>query len=250
MGGKTKMNLNNRFAIVTGASTGIGKAIAIELGRNGATIALVARRKDKLEETKKLIKDAGGKAIIYKADLSDINSINLLIQSITKDINNIDILINVAGIWHDKDEVFAGVDFEKFNQKTIIETLTVGLIAPTLLVHGLASNMPQGSNIINISGTFENGAKGWLPYYVSKRGIEDLTLGLSQELEEKHINVNCISPSDTATEEYIKYFPEDADDANKPEDITREVITLINSNETGQFVVIKSRQIIQNEYHK
>ena len=110
--------------------------------------------------------------------------------------------------------------------------------------------MPQGANIINISGTFENGAKGWLPYYVSKRGMEDLTLGLSQELKGKQININCISPSDTATEEYIKYFPEDAVDANKPEDIANEVVNLINSNETGKFVVIKNGNLISEGFHK
>ncbi|MBU1071182.1 SDR family NAD(P)-dependent oxidoreductase, partial [Patescibacteria group bacterium] len=73
--------MENKHAVVTGASTGIGKAIAIELGKKGATVILVARRKDKLEETKKLIGDIGGKAVVFEADLSDINSINSLIQS-------------------------------------------------------------------------------------------------------------------------------------------------------------------------
>jgi len=110
--------------------------------------------------------------------------------------------------------------------------------------------MSKGSSIINISGTFEGGAKGWLPYYVSKRGIEDLTLGLSEELKKKEINVNCISPSDTATEEYIKYFPEDAKDANSPEDIAKEVLNLIDSDQTGQFVVIKKGDLIKVGFHK
>lgn len=240
--------MKNKFAIVTGASTGIGRATAIELGRNGATIALVARNIEKLEETKKLVEEVGGAAIIFETDLSNIDSVNNLIQSIKQETEQVDILVNIAGIWHGKNEVFAGLDFEKFKQQTVLDTFSVGLIAPTLLVHGLVSLMPTGSNIVNLSGTFENGAKGWLPYYVSKRGIEDLTLGLSEELKDKGINVNCISPSDTATEEYKKYFPEDAVDANSPETIAKEIVNLINTNQTGQFVVIK-RNVVVNEFH-
>jgi len=240
----------NKFAIATGASTGIGRATAIELGKSGATVALVARNKEKLSETKKLVEEAGGTGIIFEADLSSVDSINNLIQSIKQQTQQVDILVNIAGIWHGDNEVFAGKDFETFDQKVVLDTFSVGLIAPTLLVHGLVSIMPQGSNIINLSGTFENGAKGWLPYYVSKRGIEDLTQGLSEELKDKQINVNCISPSDTATEEYKKYFPEDAVDANPPETVAKEIVNLINSNQTGKFIVIKKSELISEGYHK
>lgn len=241
--------MKDKFALVTGASTGIGRATAIELGKNGITVALVARNKQKLEETKKLVEEVGGKGIIFEADLSNIDSVNNLIQSIKLQTQQVDILVNIAGIWHGDNEVFAGKDFETFDQKTILDTFSVGLIAPTLLVHGLVSIMPQGSNIINLSGTFENGAKGWLPYFVSKRAIEDLTLGLVGELKEKQINVNCISPSDTATVEYKKYFPEDAVDANSPETIAKAIVNLINSNKTSQFIVIKTGQLTKNGYH-
>ena len=242
--------MKNKFVVVTGASTGIGRATAVEFGKDGATVILVARNKEKLEETKRLVEKVGGIGIIFEADLSNVDSINNLIQSIKREVNQIDVLVNIAGIWHGDDEVFARKDFETFDQKVVLDTFLVGLIAPTLLVHGLVSIMPQGSNIVNLSGTFENGAKGWLPYYVSKRGIEDLTQGLAEELKDKQINVNCISPSDTATEEYKKYFPEDAVDANSPETIAKEIVNLINSNQTGQFVVVKKNELIKEGFHK
>ena len=125
----------------------------------------------------------------------------------------------------------------------------VGFTAPTLLIHGLLGILGRGK-IINISGTFENGAKGWLPYYASKRAIEDLTIGLSEELKEKQIDVNCISPSDVATEEYVKYFPEDAKNANTSEDIAKKVLEFCTTNQTGQIVVMKQGKEVKEGFHK
>ena len=110
--------------------------------------------------------------------------------------------------------------------------------------------MGKGSAIVNISGTFENGAKGWVPYFASKRALEDLTVGLAQELEEKGIRVSCVSPSDTATESYIKYFPEDAKDANSPEDVAKLVADVCEKDETGKFWVIKKGSLVEAGYHK
>ena len=167
------MNLKDKFVIVTGASTGIGRATAIEFGKQGAIVALVARRIGNLEKTKQLVEEAGGKAEIFQSDLSDLASLDILIKSVISKTGSIDVLVNIAGIWHGKDEAYAGKDFENFDNKIITDTFNVGTIAPSLLVHGLLPSMPDGSFIINLSGTFENGAKGWLPYYVSKRAIED-----------------------------------------------------------------------------
>lgn len=234
------MKLKNKFAIVTGASTGIGRAISLALAKDGAYIALVARRQDRLAETKQLIENGGGKADVFVSDLSDVNSINNLIEEIKKQTKQIDILVNVAGIWHGKDEAYAGKDFETFEQKIILDTYNVGIVAPTLFAHAFAPLMPKKSKIVNISGTFESGAKGWLPYFVSKKAIEDLTIGLSQELEDKDIQVNCISPSDTATEAYKKYFPQYIKDAVEPEVIAQNVLDLcLTDNITGTIKVVK-----------
>lgn len=101
--------------------------------------------------------------------------------------------------------------------------------------------MPSGSSVINISGTFENGAKGWLPYYVSKKAIEDFTVGLSEELEDKGIRVNCISPSDTATEAYKKYFPEYIDESVDPSEIADFALKLVKDETmgSGRIEVVK-----------
>lgn len=238
--------MKSKFTIVTGASTGIGRAIAIEFGRRGDYIALVARRKVELEKTKRMVKEAGGKGNVFVVDLSNINAINKFISSVKKKTDRIDVLVNVAGIWHGKNEVYSDRDFETFPQKVILDTYRVGTIVPTLLAHSFVPLMPKNGKIINISGTFENGAKGWLPYYVSKKAIEDLTIGLAEELKDKKIQVNCISPSDTATKEYKKYFSKYIKEAIEPVKIAKYAVYLCSGQANdinGEvFVMQKGRK--------
>lgn len=240
-----------KFAVVTGASTGIGQAIAIEFAKQGYSVGLVGRSEEKLIVTQKMIEDVNGSSQVLIADLSDIESVNSLIKKVIDFTDQVDVLINVAGIWHGKEEVYAGKDFETFSQKVILDTYSVGLLAPTLLAHAFIPLMKNGGKILNISGTFENGAKGWLPYFVSKKAIEDLTVGLSQELEDKNIQVNAISPSDTATEAYAQFFPQYMDDAIEPKEIANYAFELCDheSKVTGKVFVMKKGQSPKEGYH-
>ena len=244
------MKLKDKFAIVTGASTGIGRAVAVELGKKGYMVGLVARRKEKMEETKKMVEKVGGVAEVFVYDLANVLQVTNLIQKVKEWTGRLDVLVYVAGVWHGEGEVYAGKEFATFDQKVILDTYAVGFTAPTLMVHGLLPIMGQGSVIVNLSGTFENGAKGWLPYFSSKPALEDFTLGLAEELKDKGIRANCVSPSDTATEEYKKYFPEDAKDANLVEDVARVIVEMIESGESGKFLGIKRGRSTFEAFHK
>lgn len=244
--------MKGRFAIVTGASTGIGQAIALALAKEDVFIALVGRNQEKLLKTQNLIADNGGQVEIFLTDFTKPESSNTLIASIKHKTDKVDILVNVAGIWHGENEVYAGKDFASFPKQVILDTYTVGLITPTLLTHAFIPLMPKKGKIINISGTFENGAKGWLPYYVSKRAIEDLTIGLAQELKDQDIQVNAISPSDTATEAYKKYFPQFIDEAIDPKEIAKYAVFLCSPEAnkiTGKVFVLKKDKKPYEGYH-
>ena len=244
--------MKNKFAIVTGSSTGIGRAIALELAKEGTFIALAGRTQDRLLKTKSLIVENGGKAGVFLGDFTKLDSLETLIALIKQKTKKVDILVNVAGIWHGKDEVYADKEFESFSKQVILDTYTVGLTAPTLLAHAFISMMPKGGKILNISGTFENGAKGWLPYYVSKKAIEDLTVGLAEELKDKKIQVNCISPSDTATEAYKKYFPQYIGEAIEPTTIAKYAVYLCSGEAngiTGKVFVMKKGKEPYEGYH-
>lgn len=115
--------MKNTFAVVTGSSTGIGQAIALELAKQGAFIALVGRSENKLLKTKSLITEKVGQAEVFLGDFTKLDSLNALIALIKQHTDHVDILVNVAGIWHGADEVYAGKDFETFPQQVILDTV-------------------------------------------------------------------------------------------------------------------------------
>lgn len=242
--------MEEKFAVITGASTGIGKAIALEFAKQRAcTIILAGRNEKDLKAVKQEIEAAGGKAIFSFVDLSDFTAIKFFIADIRSKAKIVHVVVNAAGVWHGLDELYANTNLEDYEDKIVMDTLMVGTVAPTLLVHGLIPLMPPESTVINISGTFEHGAKGWLPYYVSKRALEDLTIGLAEELRDKHIRVNCISPSDTATEAYKKFFPQYYDTALQPSEIAKFAVQLCKQdfNETGKVFVMQAGKKVTEE---
>jgi len=102
--------MQNKFAVVTGSSTGIGKAVTEELERREYTVGRVARR-EKGE---------------FTCDLSDVVQVNSLIQKIKAKTDRVDVLVNAAGIWHGKDKLYAGEDLQTFDQKIILDTYAGG----------------------------------------------------------------------------------------------------------------------------
>lgn len=218
-----------KFAVITGAGSGLGRAVSAALEGAGYKLILTSKHNSRNQN-------------IISADLSNLITINRFIDSVKKLTNRVDVLVNVAGIWHGKDEVFAGKNLTEFSEKTVIDTIMVGMVAPLLLAYHLLPLMPKKSHIINISGTFESGGKGWLPYFVSKRAIEDLTVGLAQDMAEKQIQVNGISPSDMATPAYKKYFPQYYNDGIDPKLIAGQIVKLaanFDSNLSGKIFVMK-----------
>lgn len=248
---RTKMILKDTITLITGASTGIGQATAVAFAKLGSHGIITGRNQAGLDETATQIEAVGGTSHIIIADLSKLDGIKHLIQETKNYTKTLDHIINIAGIWHGKDTVYAGKTIDTFDQQVILDTYMVGLTAPTLLVHGLLDAMPDGSSIINLSGTFEDGGKGWVPYYTSKRALEDLTIALADDLAPRSIRVNCISPSDTATPNYAKFFPEYMSQAIDPTAIASQITELCSTANpsTRKVIVMKKDADPKEEFH-
>ena len=214
-----------KIAVITGGSSDIGLAIANRLKEENYSIILTSRAKpENLDKSFTFI----------PADLTKESDIEELVNQ----IESVDLLVNCAAIWHNDTEVFADKEYFDFKWEDISSTMQVGIISPMMLIYLLKDKFQENSNIINITGTFEDGGKGWVPYYVSKKALEELTYALSDDLRDRGIRVNAVCPSDTATKPYSKFFPQYIDEAISPNEIADTVWKMIKEKQNACVEVV------------
>ena len=188
-------NLNGKVALVTGASKGIGAAIARALASNGAAVAVnYSGSKGAAEKVVAEIKANGGKAIAIQANLTDPDSIGPLIETVARELGPIDTLVNNAGIYE-----FGPVEAvtpEHFHKQFNLNVLGLILTTQAALRHF----QPQGGSIINIGSVAANGVSAGSVYSATKGAVDSLTLALSKELGPRKIRVNSLNPGMVETE--------------------------------------------------
>lgn len=189
--------LTGKVALVTGASRGIGKAIAIELSKQGASIAINCSKDiEGAEKTLEEIISSGGYGKIYKKDISKSANCKELIQDVIDTFGKIDILVNNAGI----SKIGLFIDFKDEDIEELIKTNL--LSAMYLSKYAIIDMISRGSgNIINISSIWgEVGASCEVSYSASKGGINLFTKSLAKEVASFGIRVNAVAPGVINTE--------------------------------------------------
>ncbi|MHA0316822.1 2-dehydro-3-deoxy-D-gluconate 5-dehydrogenase KduD [Sphingomonas melonis] len=186
-------DLSGRVAVVTGANTGIGQAIAIALAQAGADVALVGRTP--AEDTAAAIRDLGRRALIVSADLSSIAPVQRIVDETVAGLGGLDILVNNAGIIRRAD----AVDFTEADWDAVVDTnlKSVFFLCQAAGRHMIAKGKGR---IINIASmlTFQGGIR--VPSYTaSKSGIGGLTKLLANEWAKHGLSVNAIAPGYIAT---------------------------------------------------
>ena len=195
-----KINLKNKYALVTGAGKGLGRACAIALAEAGAVVIGLSRTKSDLDKLEKDIKKAKSKLIKITCDVMDYNDLNEKL----KRIKYIDVLVNNAG-------TNIPEPFEKIQQKNMNYLVDLNLKAAfnvaQLVVKKMLKNKKRGGSIINMSSQLGHvGMPGRNIYNMTKFGIEGLTKGMGVELATKNIRVNTVAPTFVETPMVKRFF--------------------------------------------
>lgn len=194
--GELKVDLSGQIALVTGASRGLGKSIALALAAAGAKIACVARSRDKLKETADAIAAVGGTAEIFECDVTDAASVQQVVDAVCEKWEKLHILVNNAGIT--RDTLIPRMTDEDWDQ--VINTNLRGTFLFTRAVTRpmMQSRYGRIINIASVSGIMGN--PGQANYSASKAGIIGMTQTVAKELASRKITVNAVAPGFIETE--------------------------------------------------
>jgi 3-oxoacyl-[acyl-carrier protein] reductase len=240
------VDLSGRVALVTGASRGIGRTIAIVLGRSGCKVACVARSVDKLDETVAAIRSSGGAAEAIACDVTDGASVQKAVDAVLEKWEKLDILVNNAGITRD-------TLTPRMTDDDWDSVINTNLRGTFLFTRAVTRPMMQARfgriiNISSVSGLVGN--PGQANYSASKAGVIGLTRTVAKELASRKVTVNAVAPGFIATEMTDALGPMVLDEVKKripakrvgqPEEVAYAVLFLASeaaSYITGQTLTV------------
>ncbi len=233
------MNLSGKVALVTGASRGIGRAVALKLAGEGADVVVTATSLERAQKTADEVTAMGVKALAVKVDVSSTSDVEALFAKISEAFGKLDILVNNAGITRDG----LLMRMKDADWDAVIDTNLKGAFVCTREAVKLMGKA-KGGSIVNISSVVgEMGNAGQSNYCASKAGLIGLTKAVAREYAKRNITVNAITPgfietdmtgvlSPSVKEDLMKQIP--AGRFGKPEDIANAVFFLVS--EMGSYV--------------
>ncbi|PZS26440.1 MAG: oxidoreductase [Pseudonocardiales bacterium] len=209
--------LEGSVALVTGASSGIGEATALDLAGRGAAVALAARRADRLEELAARIRSDGGTAAVLEADVSDEGQARATVQRTVDELGRLDVLVNNAGVM-----LLGPIEdapLEEWQRMIAVNVLGLMYCAHAALPHllGAAEDSPRGVadmvNISSVAGRLVRNGSG--VYNASKHAVGAFSDSLRQEVTERHVRVSLVEPGAVETELVEHNRPQIAEQINE-----------------------------------
>lgn len=199
-------SLEGKVALVTGASSGIGAAVAEGLAEAGAKVVLAARRMEKLQANIEAIKAKGGEALAVSMDVTDKASIEAAFQSVEKEFGTVQIVVNNAGVADPKH--FLETDDDSFDW--VMDTNVKGVWHVGQVAAKHMAQAQVGGSIINVASVLAYGAAfGYSAYATSKGAVLQLTRSMALDLVKFGIRVNGIAPGWFKTEMNAEFFESD-----------------------------------------
>ncbi len=196
--------LEGKVAMITGASQGLGRALALAYAKEGARIVINSRQEESIRPVAEEAESTGAEVLALVADVSRSADVERLVGAAARRFGRVDVLVNNAGVLGPR---VAIAEYPEDEWRLVIDA---NLTGPFLVSKAVIARMPRGGSIVNVvSGVSVEGRPGWGAYSVSKFGVEGLTQILAAELEERGIRVNAVDPGGMRTEMRAAAYPEE-----------------------------------------
>ena len=238
-------NLKGKVAIITGASSGIGRAIALKFAACGVKVVLIARNLQRLNEVKEAIESEGGKAFVFKVDLARPQEIKEVFAKIRAQAGEADILVNNAGVGS-LGKTIAETTVEDYQQIFDVNVRAIFLIIPQILPAMIKAREGTIINIGSISGKV--GRANQSLYCASKFALVGMTESLLEEVKAYNIRVCLICPDVVHTESNGKTKPArgNLDNYIQPDDIADAALLCVSDTQTATIkeIVVRTRRPI------
>ena len=196
--------LDDKVALVTGASQGLGRALALACAREGARVVINARSEKSIRPVAEEVESAGAEVLALAADVSKSSDVEGMVEAAVERFGEIDVLVNNAGLLGPR------VAIAEYPEEEWRRVIDANLTGPFLVARAVIPHMPEGGSIVNVvSGVSVEGRAEWGAYSVSKFGVEGLTQILASELEGRSIRVNAVDPGGMRTGMRAAAYPEE-----------------------------------------
>lgn len=221
--------LEGKVVVVTGASQGLGRALALAYAREGASLVVNSRSEDSVRPVAEEVEKLGADVLAVAADVSDAEDVERLVDAAVERFGKIDVLVNNAGLLGPR---VAIADYPEDGWRRVLDA---NLTGPYLVTKATIPHIADGGSIINVvSGVSVEGRAEWGAYSVSKFGIEGLTQILAAELQERGVRVNAVDPGGMRTDMRAAAYPEeDPQTRITPEENTAVFLYLASEESKG-----------------
>ena len=196
--------LKGKVTLVTGASQGLGKALALAFAREGAHVVVNARGEESIRPVAEEIEETGAEVLAVAGDVSKGADVERMVHETVERFGKIDVLVNNAGLLGPR------VRIEEYSEDEWRRVIDANLTGPFLVSKAAIPHLPEGGSIINVvSGVSVEGRAEWGAYSVSKFGVEGLTQILAAELAGRAVRVNAVDPGGMRTDMRAAAYPEE-----------------------------------------
>jgi NAD(P)-dependent dehydrogenase (short-subunit alcohol dehydrogenase family) len=218
--------LKDKVTLITGASQGLGRALALAFAREGARVVVNARSEESVGPVAREVEDTGAEVLAVAADVSKGADAERLVDETVDRFGSIDVLVNNAGLLGPR------VVIEEYPEDEWRRVIDANLTGPFLVSRAAIPHLSAGGSIINVvSGVSVEGRAEWGAYSVSKFGVEGLTQILAAELKQSGVRVNAVDPGGMRTDMRAAAYPEEDPQTRIPPEENTAVFLYLASDE-------------------